>query len=69
MRCRGSGGAGKWSAGSIDSVWFAAGFRLWEASPDPENRASGISRILEIIQLPLQLRDGLFQLAQARRIR
>lgn len=69
MRCRGSGGAGKWSAGSIDSIWFATGFRLWEASPDTEDRGSGISRILEIIQLPLQLRDGLFQLAQARCIR
>jgi len=69
VRCRGSGGAGKRSVGSIDSVWFAAGFRLWETSLDAEDRASGISRILEIIQLPLQLRDGFFQLAQARRIR
>jgi hypothetical protein len=57
------------SAGSIDSIWFTAGWRLWEASSDAEERASGISRILEIIQLPLQLRDGLFQLPQARCIR
>jgi len=54
--------------GSIDSIWFTAGFRLWEASPDAEDRASEISGILEILQLPLQLRDGVFQFAQPRRI-
>lgn len=69
MRCRGSGGAGKLSVGGIDAVWFAAGFRLWEASPDAEDRAPEISGILEIIQLPLQLHNSLFQIAQARRIR